>query len=56
MRERHIGKRKFPVRRPFHFVGKPAGYCIVFGYCAVAYIVGWCIMKSLVPHYKKVEL
>ena len=38
------------------FVGKPAGYCIVFGYCAVAYIVGWCFMKGLVPHYKKVEL
>ena len=38
------------------FVGKPAGYCIVFGYCAVAYIVGWCCMKALVPHYKKVEL
>jgi len=38
------------------YTGKPAGYCIVFGYCAVAYIVGWCCMKSLVPHYKKVEL
>ena len=23
---------------------------------AVAYIVGWCCMKGLVPHYKKVEL
>ena len=38
------------------YTGKPAGYCIVFGYCAVAYIVGWCCMKSLVPHYKTVEL
>jgi len=38
------------------YTGKPAGYCIVFGYCAVAYIVGWCCMKALVPHYKKVEL
>ncbi len=38
------------------YTGKPAGYCIVFGYCAVAYLVGWCIMKALVPHYKKVEL
>ena len=38
------------------YTGKPAGYCIVFGYCAVAYIVGWACMKSLVPHYKKVEL
>ena len=38
------------------YTGKPAGYCIVFGYCAIAYIVGWCCMKGLVPHYKKVEL
>ena len=38
------------------YTGKPAGYCIVFGYCAIAYLVGWCCMKGLVPHYKKVEL
>ena len=38
------------------YTGKPAGYCIVFGYCAVAYIVGWSCMKALVPRYKKVEL
>jgi len=38
------------------YTGKPAGYCIVFGYCAVAYIVGWSCMKLLVPHYRKVEL
>ena len=40
----------------FGFVGKPAGYMILFSYCAVAYIVGWCFMKGLVPHYRKVEL
>ncbi len=38
------------------YTGKPAGYCIVFGYCAVAYIIGWACMKTLVPRYKKVEL
>ena len=38
------------------YTGTPAGYCIVFGYCAVAYLLGWCCMKTLVPHYKKVEL
>ena len=38
------------------YTGKPAGYCIVFGYCAVAYIIGWICMKTLVPKYKKVEL
>ena len=37
------------------FSGKPAGYMIVFSYCAIAYLVGWSIMKTLVPHYKKVE-
>lgn len=34
------------------FVGKPAGYFIVFCYCGVAYIAGWCVMKILVPRYK----
>ena len=38
------------------YSGKPAGYMIVFSYCAVAYVVGWCCMKGLVPHYRKVEL
>ncbi len=38
------------------FEGKEAGYSILFGYCAVAYLIGWACMKSLVPHYKKVEL
>ena len=38
------------------YEGKPAGYMIVFCYCAVAYIIGWICMKSLVPHYKRVEI
>ena len=38
------------------YTGKPAGYMIVFCYCAVAYIIGWCCMKTLVPKYRKVEL
>ena len=38
------------------YTGKPAGYLIVFGYCAVAYIVGWTCMKLLVPKYKPVEI
>jgi len=36
------------------FTGKPAGYFIIFIYCSVAYLVGWIIMKSLVPKYKPV--
>lgn len=38
------------------FTGKPAGYFIIFCVCAVAYLLGWCIMKSLVPKYKLVEV
>lgn len=34
------------------FTGKPAGYFIIFSICAVAYLMGWVIMKSLVPKYK----
>lgn len=40
----------------FGVTGKPAGYMIVFCYCAVAYLLAWCIMKLLVPKYKVIEL
>lgn len=36
------------------FTGKEAGYYIVFMYCSLAYLIGWTIMKSLVPRYKPV--
>lgn len=36
------------------FEGKPAGYFIIFCVCAVAYLIGWVIMKSLVPKYKPI--
>lgn len=36
------------------FEGKPAGYFIVFCVCAVAYLLGWVIMKALVPKYKPI--
>ena len=38
------------------FHGKEGGYMIVFCYCAVAYLIAWACMKTLVPRYKKVEL
>ena len=38
----------------FGFEGKPAAYMVVFSVCAVAYIIGWCIMKTLVPKYKPI--
>ncbi len=34
------------------FQGKPAGYFIIFSICAVAYLIGWVVMKALVPKYK----
>ena len=43
----------------FHFMGfegKPAGYFIMFCFCGLAYLLGWIIMKSLVPKYKPVEI
>ena len=36
------------------FEGKEAGYMIVFCICAVAYLIGWTIMKLLVPKYKPI--
>ena len=40
----------------FGFEGKPAAYMLVFSICAVAYLIGWCIMKALVPKYKPIEV
>lgn len=38
------------------FSGKPAGYFIIFCVCAVAYLIGWVVMKALVPKYKPIIL
>jgi ACS family hexuronate transporter-like MFS transporter len=38
------------------FEGKPAGYFIIFCFCAVAYLIGWVVMRSLVPKYRQVEI
>ena len=38
------------------FEGKPAGYMIIFCVCAVAYLIGWTIMKALVPKYEPVVI
>ena len=39
----------------FGFEGINAGYFIIFCICAVAYLIGWVIMKSLVPKYRPIE-
>lgn len=46
------------IRTPMQFMGfegKPAGYFVVFCFCAVAYLIGWTIMKALVPKYKVIS-
>ena len=37
------------------FAGKPAGYFVIFCYCAVAYLIGWVVMKSLAPRYEPIS-
>lgn len=34
--------------------GISSGYMIIFSICAVAYLIGWLIMKALVPKYKPI--
>lgn len=34
--------------------GINSGYMIIFSICAVAYLIGWIVMKSLVPKYKPI--
>jgi ACS family hexuronate transporter-like MFS transporter len=40
----------------FGFKGIESGYFIIFCICGVAYLLGWIIMKTLVPKYKPIEL
>ncbi len=37
------------------FQGIEAGYFIIFMICAVAYLIGWIVMKSLVPRYQLIK-
>lgn len=30
------------------------GYAIMFGFCALAYLIAWCVMKLLVPSYRPI--
>jgi MFS transporter, ACS family, hexuronate transporter len=38
------------------FEGIKAGYFIIFSICAVAYLIGWIVMKTLVPKYQPIIL
>ena len=37
------------------FIGKEAAYFLIFCYCSVAYLLGWTVMKLLVPRYEPVK-
>ncbi len=37
-----------------NFKGVESGYFIIFCFCAFAYLIGWVVMKALVPHYKRI--
>lgn len=37
------------------FEGIKSGYFIIFCICGVAYLIGWIVMKSLVPKYKVID-
>lgn len=36
------------------FKGEEAGYFIIFSICAVSHLLGWVVMKSLVPRYEPI--
>ena len=36
------------------FKGIESGYFIIFSICAIVYLIGWSIMKTLVPVYKPI--
>jgi len=38
----------------FGFEGIEAGYMIIFSICSGAYLIGWTVMKTLVPKYKPI--
>ncbi len=40
----------------FGYSGLEAGYFIVFTICAVAYLIGWVVMKMLVPRYQPIVI
>lgn len=39
-----------------HFKGEEAGYFIIFSICAVAYLIGWVVIKALVPKYSPIRI
>lgn len=38
------------------FEGIKSGYFIIFSICAVAYLIGWIVVRTLVPKYKPIVI
>ena len=49
---------RFGVHPPGYLsnIGTQVKYFIIFCVCAVAYLIGWIVMKALVPKYKPIVL
>jgi ACS family hexuronate transporter-like MFS transporter len=42
------------LQKPLVHAQMTTSYTIMFAFCAVAYLIAWAIMKSLVPKYKPI--
>ncbi|MFI5452808.1 hypothetical protein ACHMWN_11690 [Pedobacter sp. UC225_61] len=42
------------IQKPLVQSNMTVAYTIMFAFCAVAYLIAWVVMKSLVPKYKKI--
>ncbi|MES2653179.1 MAG: MFS transporter [Bacteroidota bacterium] len=42
------------IQKPLVQSNMTVAYTIMFAFCAVAYLIAWAVMKSLVPKYKKI--
>ncbi|MFN8307041.1 MAG: MFS transporter [Ferruginibacter sp.] len=53
---KHIDPEAFTklveIQKPFVHAQMATSYTLMFGFCAIAYLVAWLVMKSLVPKYK----
>ncbi|MCY1533875.1 hypothetical protein D9M68_692250 [compost metagenome] len=42
------------IQKPIVQSNMTIGYTLLFAFCAVAYLLAWIVMKSLVPKYRKI--
>ena len=50
-----VGNYRWPICAMLFSIGDiHTGYMIMFAICALAYLVAWSVMKSLVPRHKEI--